>query len=139
MFEDPIRDAHFNPASVQEPLTTTLGLWKTPITNSPSRIKTWRIFPFPFHIRTIVTILFCSFDAFGLLSKGQILMMDALMRVPTGFATWIIETDQRPGMVRVREHRKYAHEVAAKLIEEKRKELKDGTSQRDIMTSLGSS
>ena len=83
--------------------------------------------------------LVCSFDAFGMLSKGHIFMADALMRVPTGLATWILEMDHRPGMVKLREHGKYAREVATNLIEEKRQELKDGTSRRDIMTSLGSS
>ena len=42
-------------------------------------------------------------------------------------------------MVKLRENRTYAHEVAVKLIEEKRQELKDGTSRRDVLTLLGSS
>ena len=33
----------------------------------------------------------------------------------------------------------YAHEVAAKLIDEKKQELKDGTSRRDVLSLLGSS
>lgn len=66
-------------------------------------------------------------------------MLDALRWVPTGLATWVFETDQSPGSVRLRENRVYVHEVAAKLIEEKRQELKDGTSRRDVLTLLGSS
>jgi hypothetical protein len=86
-----------------------------------------------------VTTVFHSFDAFGMLSKGQIFMMDTLKWVPTAFATWVFETDQSPGMVKLREHRKYVHGVAAKLIEEKKQELKDGTSRKDVMTLFGSS
>jgi len=52
---------------------------------------------------------------------------------------WMFERDQRPGMVKLRENRAYAHEVAAKLIEEKRRELKDGTSRRDLLSLLGPS
>jgi hypothetical protein len=51
----------------------------------------------------------------------------------------MIERDQRPGMIRVRENRKHAHEVAAKLIEAKKQELKDGAPRRDFLTLLGSS
>jgi len=66
-------------------------------------------------------------------------MLNALRWTPLGFATWIFERDQRPGMVKLRENRTYAHEVAAKLIEEKRQELKDGTSRRDLLSFLSPS
>jgi len=39
-------------------------------------------------------------------------------------------------MERVRQNREYAHEVAMKLIEEKRQELKDGTSRKDLLSLL---
>lgn len=80
-----------------------------------------------------------SFHAFGKLNKGQLLMMDVLRLAPKRLVTWRIETDQRPGMVRVRENRTYAREVAAKLVQEKRRELKNGASQKDVLTLLGSS
>jgi hypothetical protein len=66
-------------------------------------------------------------------------MIDALRWVPERFATWIIETDKRLGMVKLLENRTYANEVAAKLIREKRRELRDGTSQWDVLTLFGSS
>lgn len=66
-------------------------------------------------------------------------MVDSLKWAPRGFATWIFERDQRPEMVNLRENRTYAHELAAKLIEEKREELKNGTSRRDVLSLLGSS
>jgi hypothetical protein len=65
--------------------------------------------------------------------------MDAFKWAPEGLFTWFLERDQRPGMVHVRENRKYAHEVAVKLIEEKRRELKDGTSRKDLLSLLGPS
>jgi hypothetical protein len=86
----------------------------------------------------IVTIVFRSFEAFGKLSKGQLFMMDALRWAPSGFISWVFKADKSPGLVRVRENRVYVHEVATKLIEEKRQELKDGTPQRDVLTLLGS-
>ena len=79
-----------------------------------------------------------SFDVFGRLSKGHLLMLDAFQWAPRGFATWVFERDKRPGMVKLRENKTYAHEVAAKLIEEKRQDLKNGTSRRDVLSLLGS-
>ena len=84
-------------------------------------------------------IVFRSFDVFAKLSKEQIFMVDALRWTPVRFATWIFETNQRPGLVRLRENRAYGHEVAARLIEEKKQGLKDGASRKDILTLLGSS
>lgn len=86
-----------------------------------------------------MTIVFHSFDVFGGQSKGRLFLVDALRWAPTAFTAWVFEVDQRPGTVKLRENRAYAHEVAAKLIEDKRQELKDGTSQRDVLTLLGSS
>ena len=84
-------------------------------------------------------ITFRSFGAFGMLSKERLFVLNAFRWAPRGFATWMFEKDQRPGMVKLRENRKYAHEVAVKLIEEKRQELKDGTSRRDVLSLLGPS
>jgi len=56
--------------------------------------------------------------------------------LPEGISSWIFEKDQSPMMTKVRENREYVHEVAAKLIEDKRRELEDGTSQRDIFSLL---
>ena len=43
------------------------------------------------------------------------------------------------GMVRLRENKTYAREVATKLIEEKKQELKDGNHRRDVLSLLGRS
>jgi len=82
-------------------------------------------------------MVFHRFGAFGIPSKKRILVMNVLRWAPKGLVTWLSERDQRPGMVNLRKNREYAHEVAAKLIEEKRRELKDGTSRRDLLSLLG--
>ena len=86
-----------------------------------------------------LTIVSRSFDVFGSPSKGTIFVRDAFKWVPKGYGSWIYDIDKSPGMVKLRENRKYAHEVASKLVEEKRQELKDGTSRKDLLSLLGSS
>jgi len=77
-----------------------------------------------------------SFGTFATLSKGRLFMMHAFRYAPKGFTTWLFESDRRPGMVKVRENREYVHEAAAKLVEEKKQELKDGASRKDILSLL---
>ena len=86
-----------------------------------------------------MTIVLCSFGAFEQRSRRKAFTVDVLRWTPIRFAHWIFERDRSPGMMRLRENRECAHEVAAKLIEEKRQELKDGTLRRDVLTLLGSS
>ena len=82
---------------------------------------------------------FRSFEAFGVPSKERVLVMNAFRWAPEGSTTWMFERDQSPGMVNLRKNREFAHEVAAKLVEEKRQELKDGTSRRDLLSLLSPS
>ena len=86
-----------------------------------------------------MTVAFYSFAAFGTLSKKRLLVLSSLKWAPIGLLDWVLEHDQDPGMVSMRENRTYAHEVARKLIEDKREELKNGTSRKDILSLLGSS
>lgn len=72
-------------------------------------------------------------------SKWRVFMMDAFKWAPKGFATWVFNRSSTPGIVQIRENKTLAHEVAARLIDEKRQELKDGTSRKDILSLLGSS
>lgn len=64
-------------------------------------------------------------------------MIDILRFAPKGFVTWMMERDKSPGMTRLRENRTYSREVAAKLIEDKRQELKNGASRKDLLSLLG--
>jgi phage gp46-like protein len=95
--------------------------------------------PFPQNSRTTVTNVVHSFDAFGKPSKGRLFWFDAFAWAPEGTGVWFVDRNKSPGMVRLRENKKYAHEVAAKLIEEKRQELKDGASRKDVLSLLGPS
>ena len=80
-----------------------------------------------------------SYDARGRPSKGRLFVMDSFKWAPKGFGLWLLDRDKSPGMARVRENRSHVHEVAAKLIEEKKRELKGGTSRRDLLSLLGPS
>ena len=82
-------------------------------------------------------IVFRSYDARGKPSKGRLFVMDSFKWAPKGFGLWLLNKDNSLGSVRVRENKAYAHEVAAKLIEEKRQALKDGTSRKDLLSLLG--
>ena len=79
------------------------------------------------------------FNAFAKPSKERLFVFDLMEWTPRAFANWVLERDQSPGMKGLRENRAYAHEVAVKLIKEKRQELKDGTSRKDLLSLLGSS
>jgi hypothetical protein len=89
---------------------------------------------------TNVTISFHSFDAFDKPSKERVFVMDAMTKwAPKGFFTWIADRSQLPAMVRLRENKMHAHEAAAKLIKEKKQDLKDcGRSRRDLLSLMGS-
>jgi hypothetical protein len=93
----------------------------------------------PFNPIIVVKISIRSFDLFGTPSKQRLFLMDSFKWAPRGFAAWIFGVNRSPGMVRLRENKKYGHEVALKLIEEKKQELKDGISRRDVLSLLGAS
>jgi len=82
---------------------------------------------------------FHSFGAFGRPTKKRVFIVDFLKWAPGGFLAWYSDRDNRPGMGQLRENKMYAREVAEKLIASKRQELKDGNSQRDVLSLLGSS
>ena len=86
-----------------------------------------------------MTVIPHSFGAFAGSSKIRLSMISALKWAPIGFAAWMFERDHRPGTVRLLENREQVREVAAKLIKEKKQELKDGTPRRDVLSLLGSS
>jgi hypothetical protein len=85
-------------------------------------------------------ILFHSFNTFGRLSKELLFVMNALKWAPEGLFAWLVDRDKRPGMARLRENKVCAHEVAVKLIDEKRQGLEGGgSSRKDILSLLGPS
>jgi hypothetical protein len=66
-------------------------------------------------------------------------VMEAFKWAPKGGGLWISNRNKSPGMRKLREHKAYAQEVAAKLVEEKKQALKDGTPQKDLLSLLGPS
>ena len=91
----------------------------------------------PFNTSSILTYVFHRFGAFGPPSKKRVLAMDVFKWAPKGAAIWLSDRSSSPGMTRLRENKEYAHEVAEKLIEEKRQELENGTSGKDLLSLLG--
>ena len=91
----------------------------------------------PFNTSSILTNVFHSFGAFGPPSKKRILAMDVFKWAPKGTAIWLSDRSSSPGMMRLRENKEYAHEVAGKLIEEKKQELENGTPGKDVLSLLG--
>jgi hypothetical protein len=123
----------------QGPLTTISALWRTLTTNSQSHTRNLRAAPSSPNTWAILTITFRSFEILGRPTKERLFVMDAFRWIPGSLIPWIVEGEQRPGIMRLLENRKHVHEVAAKLIEAKRQELKDGTPRKDFLTLLGSS
>ena len=66
-------------------------------------------------------------------------MMDAFQFAPRVLVAWMMERDKRPVAARIRENGEYEREVSAKLIEDKKQELKNGTFRRDNLSLIGSS
>ena len=88
----------------------------------------------------IGTTIIHSFDMLAWPTKGRIFAIDAISKfAPKGFITWMMEKDRGPAAARLRENRTYVHEVAAKLIEDKKEELKNGTLGKDVLSTIGPS
>jgi cytochrome P450 len=75
----------------------------------------------------------------GLPPKGRVFFQNIARLLPHGVITWLFERSKEGGLVTLRQNRAEAHRVARKLIELKREELKAETSQRDVLSLLGSS
>jgi len=54
-----------------------------------------------------------------------------------GLITWICETSSHPGMQKLRQNKNEVRNVARRLLDSKRQELKAGVSRRDVMSLLG--
>lgn len=124
-------------ASVQALSTLTLALWKILATSSPSHMRTSREDRFRSNTRSMVTFAFHSFDVFGTPSKERLFMADCFKWAPKGLGVWLFNRNKSPGMAKLRKNQAYTHEVAVKLLKEKRQEIKDGTSRKDLLSLLG--
>jgi hypothetical protein len=68
-----------------------------------------------------------------------VFIMEIIKWAPEGLFAWMIDKSPRPELARLRENKIYSHKAAAKLIDEKKQELKDGASRKDVLSLLGSS
>ena len=71
--------------------------------------------------------------------KGRVFFQNIARLFPSGALTWLFEKSKGEGAVTLRRNRAEAHSLARKLVEQKREELKTGTSRRDVLSLLGSS
>ena len=69
--------------------------------------------------------------------KGHILFRNVTRWLPGGLLTWLAERGQKSSQIKLRQNRTEAHRVARILIDQKREELRDGTSRRDVLSLLG--
>ena len=86
-----------------------------------------------------MTVGFHRFSSLGKPSKKRLFVMDFIQWAPKGSGTWLFNRDKSPGMVKLRENMTYVHEVAAKLVEDKRQEMMDGAPRKDLLSLLGPS
>ena len=77
-------------------------------------------------------------NAFHLTTKTNLSITDTIKFLPAGVVPWFLENGKSPALVGLRENKNCTHEVARKLIEEKKQGLKDGTFRKDVLNLLGS-
>ena len=54
-----------------------------------------------------------------------------------GLLTWVYDNSSDPGMQKLRLNKDQTHDIARKLLDSKRREVKAGTARKDIMSLLG--
>jgi len=79
------------------------------------------------------------YSMFGEMSRGQVLFMNLLWRLPGWFVRHTFETASDPALMKARENRDEVHRVARELIEQKRQEMLVGQSEKDVLSLLGAS
>jgi hypothetical protein len=77
------------------------------------------------------------YSTFGDMTRGQILFVGLSRHLPGWFIRYLFEMGPGPALQKVRENRDHAHRVARELIEQKRREMVVGQSEKDILSLLG--
>ena len=77
------------------------------------------------------------YSTFGTPTHGQILFMNLCDYFPSRFIRYMFETGSDPALQKVRLNRVHVHRVARELIEQKRREMAVGQSEKDILSLLG--
>jgi len=73
------------------------------------------------------------------MSRGRIFLVGLCQHLPGWFIPYIFEAGSDPALQKIRENRNLAHRVARELIEQKRREMVVGQSEKDILSLLGAS
>ena len=77
------------------------------------------------------------YSTFGAMTHGQILFMNLCRHWPGWLIRSIFEMGSGSALKKIREHRDHAYRVASELIEQKRREMEVGQSEKDILSLLG--
>lgn len=77
------------------------------------------------------------YSTFGAPSHGQLLFMNLCRYLPVKVIRYMFETGSNPALQKARENRTLAHGVARELIQQKRREMLVGESEKDVLSSLG--
>lgn len=77
------------------------------------------------------------YSTFGTPTRGQILFMNLCEYFPSGFIRYVFETGSDPALQKVRQNRLHVRRVARDLIEQKRRDMAVGQSEKDVLSLLG--
>jgi len=77
------------------------------------------------------------YSTFGTPTHGQILFMNLCGYFPSRFIRYVFETGSDPALQKVRQNRLHVRRMARELIEQKRREMAVGQSEKDILSLLG--
>jgi hypothetical protein len=79
------------------------------------------------------------YSMFGTLTRGRLFVLNLCRYLPGWSIQYIFEAGSGPAVQKIRENRDHAHRVARELIEQKRRQMVVGQSEKDVLSLLGSS
>ena len=79
------------------------------------------------------------YSTFGVMTRGQILFMNLCQHLPGWLIRSMFEMGSDPVLQKIRENRDHTCRVAKELVEQKRREMVVGQSEKDILSLLGAS
>jgi hypothetical protein len=77
------------------------------------------------------------YSTFGTLTPGRLLFMNLCHYLPGWSIRCIFEAGSGPTAQKIRENRAQAHRVGMELIEQKRRQMVVGQSEKDVLSLLG--
>jgi hypothetical protein len=86
--------------------------------------------------KSYTNLMYSTFDNS---TRGQLLVMNMCRYLPGWSIRYIFEAGSGPAVQKVRENRDHAHRVARELIEQKRRQMVVGQSEKDVLSLLGAS